>query len=224
MKLYTVESLRRLDEGLRNIDGIGPLHINLEKVWKACQQQHPFCGRLFTSVLDMQLHVVRLNVEINAIAQRINADLHESRDADCLTDDGELAARLDLFGNTTAFVLRYRAIWDKLMGVVVLLLDPKKYKRFVKAKSRKKAFVKLLKARGANWPNYAQSVSETIEIFDSRFRTAEAHGSGRMRKLVFSRVSDDANPLDDLFWACNSLNIQLLALQQIFDHLAEPAN
>ena len=220
MNFDTLKSVKRFDEGLREIDGIGPLHVSLENAWITCKR-HPFGNHLFPAVLDMQLHVARLNVEIASIAKRINADIHGNKETDCLSDDGELAERLDLFGAATSFVLRYRAVWDKLMGVIVLLLEPDKYQKFVKSNSRKKNFVKILKERGGQWPIYAQKVGEIIEIFDSQFRTAEAHGSGKLRKLAFCRVSADSNPFEDLFWACNSLNDQLLALQQIFKQFAE---
>jgi len=220
VKFDTLESVRQLDEGLRKIDGIGPLHINLGQVWKVCTMRlHG--EQLFPLVFDMQLHVVSLNIEMKSIAKRINSDIRESNVTDCLTNNVELEKRLDLFGDTTAFVLRYRAIWDKLMGAVILLVDPEEYQKFVKSRSRKKNFVKLLNERGGKWSLYAQGVSEVIETFDSLFRTAEAYGSGKLRKLVFDQISIDNNPLLDLFWANNSLNDQLLAFQKIFEHLAE---
>jgi hypothetical protein len=223
MNIDTFESAKRFDEGLRKIDGTGPLHISLGNAWLMCTR-HPSGNHLWPAVLDMHLHVARLNVESVSIAKRINNDIHGEKEKDFLADNGELAERLDLFGATTSFVLRYRAIWDKLMGVVILLLEPDKYQKFVKSSSRKKKFVKILNERGGQWPVYALHVSETIKIFDERFRTAEAHGSGRLRKLTFCRASADSNPLVDLFWACNSLNDQLIALKQVFDKFAELPN
>jgi hypothetical protein len=126
-----------------------------------------------------------------------------------------------LFGDSTAFVLRYRAIWDKLMGVVLLLLEPENYQKYCKSKSRKKYFCDLLKKKGGQWPIYAQGVSDTIETFDSRFRTAEAHGSGKLKKLIFNHFSADSNPLEDLFWATTSLNDQMIAFKKIFKIFAE---
>ncbi|MDY0040191.1 MAG: hypothetical protein RBS57_07740 [Desulforhabdus sp.] len=220
MNIDSIESAKKLDECLRKIPEIGPLHISLEEVWKV-SENHPSGNRIFPSVLDIHLNVARLNIEIASIARRINADMKEPTDLNCLTDPIDLKNRLDLFGDSTAFVLRYRALWDKIMGVVVLLLDPKKYQNFCGAKSRKKCFCKFLENKGGSWPSYAKGVSETIQTFDDRFRTAEAHGSGRIRKMAFNRISSKSNPLEDLLWATNSLNDQMLIFERIFKYLAE---
>lgn len=219
MDFDTIESVRQFDKELRSVKGVGHLHINLEKAWKACQN-HPSRNRLFSSVIDMQLYVACLNLEIVAIAQHVNADIRKKCDLDISSNVGKLEERLYLFEDTTNFVLRYRALWDKLMGVVVLLLDPKKYDQFVSSRSRSKSFVKLLSSR-THLASYAQEVSGTIKHFDERFRTVEAHGSGRMKKLVFGPMSADANPLEDLFWATNSLNDQLITFQKIFEYMAQ---
>ncbi len=159
---------------------------------------------------------------LSPIAKQINSDLKASPlPSDDFNNPVFLAQRLDLFGVASSFVLRYRALWDKLMGVIVLIICPDMNEDYVSSNSKKKQFTKILKQKGGKWPLYALGVSEAISEFDNRFRTAEAHGAGKIRKLFFQRATEDTAPLIDLLWATNTLNTQMLAIKRIFDEFAE---
>lgn len=86
----------------------------------------------------------------------------------------------------SSFVFRYRALWDKLMGLLVMLAEPAKYERYVSAQSRKRDFKKIC-AASENIPNdLADQIFNVLTKFDNDFRTPEAHGTGRLRKFTFA--------------------------------------
>ena len=96
--------------------------------------------------------------------------------------------RVHFVTEAIGFVLRYRALWDKIMGLLVVLLVPDRYEAFVKADSLKREFLKVV------GPTLALDVVENsiamVQEFDDDFRTAEAHGSGRLRKLIYTDTID----------------------------------
>jgi hypothetical protein len=217
MLLPTAALAKEFDSLLRASMESPGLHISLEEAWLFCAR-HPEGGRLFAQVLDIQLQVAALQAEMAVVGKTVNSDLQHSKTnpRQPLASAADFAPGMRLFEAMTSFILRYRAIWDKLMGAIVLLLDHTQYQAYCKAKSRKRFFVGFLSKHSDRWRQYAANVSETIEAFDTKFRTAEAHGSGVARRLAFEPVHDDTHPIADLFWASNALNAQLVALAEVF--------
>ncbi len=94
--------------------------------------------------------------------------------------------KMTLQRNVNAFVLRYRAQWDKVLGFLILLYFPKQYNKFVSAKSRKKEFTKLVASSPVLQKEIVPLLEKQVADFDDRFRTPEAHGAGVLRKWLFS--------------------------------------
>jgi hypothetical protein len=116
----------------------------------------------------------------------------------------------------SSFVLRYRALWDKVLGLLVLLTAPRDYDRFASAKSRKKSFKRIVET---SVPALQPIVGLLVELqrFDDHFRTAEAHGSGTLRKWTFSMHPLHQTPLVDLVGFWNLLNTLIGHLGTAFD-------
>ena len=172
---------------------------------------------MFARVVDLQLQVAALAVDLGEIGKSANSDLRNpSRvSRDYLNDEEAFSERLALFRAMSGFVLRYRAIWDKIMGTHVLILDPEGYDRFKSTRSRRRAFVRFMAKRGSSLSTVADDLAEVISEFDRKFRTEEAHGTGASSRLAFEPFRD-GHPVEDLFWAWNELNRHLLALAEIF--------
>lgn len=80
--------------------------------------------------------------------------------------------------------VRYRSIYDKLMGIVVMLLNPSKYEDYNKAKSRKKLFPSLVK--GLLDDDSITTLIEQVTYLDENYRTPEVHQTGSMRTWVLT--------------------------------------
>ncbi len=105
--------------------------------------------------------------------------------------------RLDLHYDLSSFTIRYRAVWDKFMGVYLLLYAPNKYKDFWKANSKRKYFLNFLRA-DLEKHELATYMEKVFNKFEKEFRTGEIHGSGKLRlwsflppKEIVSKGSDD---------------------------------
>jgi hypothetical protein len=110
--------------------------------------------------------------------------------------------RMDIHDHSNAFVLRFRSIWDKVMGILVLRYEPDRYESFYTAKSKKAAFRKIFKSHQVIPEEFVQRAEEIIESFDNRLRTPEAHGTGILRKSSFTWLNlHDSPPLQLLgYW------------------------
>jgi hypothetical protein len=194
-------------------------HISLLDIYDALQG-NPNGGRVFTAFLDLQISLVLLDRDLSFIATVLNREMEEERSpGDSVLSNAEFfCEKMDLHKANTAFILRYRATWDKVMGVTILLYAPDEYDRFYKARSRKRSFRKIAEKTGQIPLDLCDEIEQVISDFDSKYRTAEAHGMGAMRKWSFVVQHEQDSPQSDMLWAWNSLN------RVIFLHLAPLVN
>lgn len=151
--------------------------------------EHPEGGRLSASLFDILLSRTFLYEELNAITDVLNRDISERRSSDqsILADPDFFAERVDLHRACTNFVLRYRALWDKVMGVLVLLLCFEEYDKFSGERSRLRAFGKIMRTTKVLSEEECKKIEKCVTDFNNRFRTAEAHDSGVLRKWSLAR-------------------------------------
>jgi hypothetical protein len=131
---------------------------------------------------------------------------------------------MDIHQASSSYILRYRSLWDKIMGFLVLFFVPEDYDDFVSARSRKKAFRKIVENDQfiaekmntiLNQP-YIKVLDE-IERFDGIYRTPEAHGTGALRKWSLSMQSMIDNPSGDLIGYWNIINQIIANIGNLFD-------
>ena len=165
-------------------------------------------NRLFVAVYDLEITFLFMEIDICSVAGVHNLQFAPGRpyeDSVPLFDDTAFAGKMDELEHLTAFVLRCRAFWDKVMGVLFLLCDPAKYEAFAKNSSRKHFFAK----HAADWPDppshlirfleepdfrgldpnpqFPQILERVMENLDA-IRTAEAHGTGTLRKSTLGTL------------------------------------
>jgi hypothetical protein len=141
-----------------------------------------------------------------------------------LDSDLEFFARIDFHRVCSSFILRYRALWDKIMGFLVLTFIPQKYKDYENAKSRKRTFKKIVNTliesdteKHRVFNIFAEEIIPILEGFDNVYRTPEAHGTGVLRKWSFSNLSFQDDPSFDLildYW--NFLVLKIVDIGKIF--------
>jgi hypothetical protein len=106
---------------------------------------------------------------------------------------------MDTFRYQFSFIVRYRALWQKFLGIAILRAFPDKYETFMKQTSKKKAFIKIVRdTLGDNEASsrLLQEIMDHLKDFDEDFRTTEIHGTGRIRKWIFT--SQTLEPISKL--------------------------
>jgi hypothetical protein len=190
--INSIEEARKFDELLVEYSKKHaiehPSYLSLENCWERIQKLDN-AGQIFTSVFDIKLSLVLLNYDIVEISDS-EFKTREGADGKVTIFNqpiNSFFARVNLHRSANAYILRYRAVFDKLMGLMVLIYSPKNYKKFLCAASRKKEF----KIIASNYPKIfpIESISnlfKSISMFDDFYRTPEAHYSGKLRKYTFS--------------------------------------
>ena len=155
---------------------------------------------LFTAIYDLEITFLFMEVDICSVAGTHNLQFAPRRPYENsvpLLDDAAFAGKMDTLEHLTAFALRCRAFWDKVMGVLFLLCDPAMYDTFTRRKSRKGFFAKC----AADWPDppphplgfledpnflgldpnpqFPHILERVMDDLDA-IRTAEAHGTGTL--------------------------------------------
>lgn len=202
-----------------NHGGYAIQHISLLRTYDALQNT-PDGGRIFSAILDISINLgliwcdtAEMGRCINQVIQVDFADLSES---EATQKSFELRMKLHHYSN--AYIFRYRSLWDKIMGLFVLVLAPTEYEKFCSANSKKRFFAKI--ARNGAMLSYeiVEQIQSAIQKFDDMFRTAEAHGTGFLRKSSF--VWTELETMDQLklidYW--NLLNQIAHIIGELFDH------
>ena len=119
--------------------------------------------------------------------------------------------KMEIQKYSTSYVLRYRALWDKIMGFLVLLFSSSDYDSFIQAKSRKTKF-KTIAQKITQIPNdLVQQIDVFITLFDDSYRTAEAHGTGVLRKYNFLMNDFLDDPINEFIGYWNFVNEIMLS-------------
>jgi hypothetical protein len=215
-KVNSAQEARQFDEFLveyqESKKASAITHISLEQVFTVIKG-HPEEGRLVAYFIELQLQLALLNCDICEIADLVNQKKHFHT----LLEKDSFSHRVSLLRANSDFIFRYRAIWDKIMGIFILLHVPNQYENFIDAKSRKKKFKEFAKATDLIHQSFVDHVINTTELFDERYRTNEVHGSGSARKWSSGHLRDsDGSEQLDMFGAWNALNTVLVKLGDSF--------
>jgi hypothetical protein len=219
----TIRFERLLDEYRQRRGLHAYRHLPLAQAHKVLVE-HPEGGKLFVSLFDIQLSRTFLNEDLNTISDVLNRDIRERRSSELsiLADADFFAERVDFHRACTNFVLRYRALWDKAMGALILLLCSKEYEQFCDAPSRLKTFGNIMRRTNALSEGECQKIKKCVMDFNNRFRTDEAHGSGVLRKWSLVVQDGEDNPIEDFLWASNELDECLALISFILNRLRPP--
>ena len=163
-------------------------------------------NRVFAALLDVQINFLMLWIDSSSVgaAWAAFSPAGNLAGGSILDSPPKFFGKMDIHRYNSSFVLRYRALWDKLMGLLILIQAPAEYDGFYAAKSRKKMFRRIAIRF---WDHVSiDSLTEFLDKFDDSFRTAEAHGTGVLRKSSFTMETLDKNPQLDLLGYWNVIN------------------
>jgi hypothetical protein len=204
-------------------------HLPLIKAYDYAQTRGDG-GKLFVSLLDIQINFSMLWLDYQNIETSWNqfSVEEELKGESILDSDLKFFARIDFHRACSSFVLRYRALWDKVMGFLILTYFPEEYKSYENTKkSRKTKFVKIVDKLEVGTEKHqafkalATEIIHNLEEFDSIYRTPEAHGTGSLRKWSLSMLSFQDNPLVELIDYWNFVNLMISKIGEIFVYGSE---
>ena len=202
--------------------------------------QREGANRLFTAVYDLEITFLFMEMDICSVAGTHNLQFAPGRPHENsvpLLDDAAFSGKMDALEHLTAFALRCRAFWDKALGVLFLLCEPAKYEAFAKASSRKRFFAK----HAADWsdppphllrfledpnfrgldpnPRFPHILERVMADLDA-IRTAEAHGTGTLRKSALGTGPLDKSQHASLIAHYNIALGAMKALRRTLEELA----
>lgn len=184
-----------------------PFHwIDLPRWFDKCMAMDENGGRLFSAILDLKITFALVFIDFRRTFHWFEA-VNSKESPSILTDANVFKEKITLLHDNIDMAIRFRTFYDKFMGVLVLLLCPEKYKSYLKADSHKKFFLKNMS--GYIESELLNSIFATISCLDERYRTAEVHQTGRMRKWVLGGRDcfvDNAVELEGFFNSILSLS------------------
>lgn len=182
-------------------------HISLTDAYNQLQQREDG-GRIFSALLDIQINFLLLFLDSCAVsATWLNYFITGKLEGGSVLDsDEKFFGKMDIHRSNSSFVLRYRAIWDKLMGLMILIYAPSEYDSFSNAKSKKRTFMKIAKKHQFAEAQFITNLNNLLTRFDDTFRTPEAHGTGGLRMYSFTMEPMEKNPQIELMEFWNAVN------------------
>ena len=229
MQLDTREDVERFEnrllEYLTQRVGSGFGHLSLVDAFDVFQSREDR-KRLFAAAFDMRLNYCLLALETHAIGVTWNQLFSKGKNegGSVLDTATKFSGKMDIFRASSSFVLRYRALWDKFMGFLVLLYVPEQYDAYCSAKSKQRTFKKICDRSGRFPEHVATEITKIIGEFDDLFRTAEAHGTGALRKFSFTMDPMHENPQIEIIGYWNIANHFMSVLGDIIGDRASQLN
>ncbi len=203
-------------------------HIVLVKAYDKLRERNDG-GRVFTALLDLQINFTLLACDhwktlaiMNTYFPTIFKILEDgsikyrSEGSSLFDSEENFFGKMEIQRYSTTFVLKYRALFDKIMGLILLMFAPAEYETFCKARRKKNCFIKIASKLPEVPERLVNQIENLITKFDSTFRTSEAHGTGSLRKWVFLMDSPYTNPQGELMDYWNFLNIMIINIGKQF--------
>ena len=162
-----------------------PFHsLNLIQAFDYCMSLSNNGGKLFAAILDLKITIAFLFIDGIKYAPDFNA-LNRKDGADIMEDEALFYKKIKMLHHNIDLAIRYRAFYDKFMGITIMLLNPSKYEEYNNAKkSRKKLFPSLVK--GFIDDESIATLTEQVTYLDDNYRTPEVHKTGSMRTWVLT--------------------------------------
>jgi hypothetical protein len=191
-------------------------HFSLARVHEALLKESSG-SRVFAAMVDLRISLALLEQHTIALGRLLNRSIPDEENKALNESEASFLARMEIHDHANAFVLRFRSIWDKVMGVLVLRFEPSRYESFINAKSKRAAFRKILPAHPVIPADFVSAAEAIIRAFDDRLRTPESHGTGTLRKTSFTWSEIEASPPIALLGYWNFLNDVMHTLGKLFD-------
>lgn len=172
-----------LNKHVESETGIAFRSLHLVLAFDYCMSLTENGAKLFAALLDLKITIAFLFIDGIKYAPDYNA-LNRKDGSNILEDEVLFNKKMKMLHHNIDLAVRYRAFYDKLMGVTVMLLNPSKYKDYNNANSRKKVFSNLIK--GFIDDDSISILIAQVTYLDDNYRTPEVHQTGSMRTWVLT--------------------------------------
>jgi len=215
------------------------IHLNLADVYSKFiesgkYEENNFGRILFSWVFDIKLSYFFLeldNLEVAALHNKVNQYIeHLEHPATSLDIPAFFPAHMSFQKILTSYTLRYRAIWDKIM-ILLVMYYTKETKKPLKGDSKIKSFEKVASGISEIPEDFIAGVSVLVRAFNELYRTSEAHGSGVFRNWTFVTLPRaQKSPTDLLMLFHGGLNYTIMRISRAILHdedlptIAHPSN
>ena len=175
-------------------------------------------GRLNAAFLDVLLMYAHMRVDALTFCGIWNDKFSKGalEGGNVLACAERFIHKAEIHRSAVAFVFRYRALWDKIMGLLVLRFVPGEYNAYTRGKSRLNKFKAIAQPVEAFSTDFIETSHALARAFDDSYRTHEAHGTGVLRKFVYNmQTTEEDNPLIAFaaFW--NELQLVLIKVDAL---------
>ncbi len=172
-------------------------HISLVRVYDLFyKRDHGI--EIFYAFLDLKINLIFEQIDLCELSKYINDyPIKKYHKKSLLKSRRKFYSRMQVFHYVNIIILRYRAIWDKLFGVFVLVFWPQHYNSFRRAKSKRRYFLNLAKKDDFPQESYLFLKEELLD-FENIFRTPEIHGSGNIYRWLFAELDKKIKDINNL--------------------------
>lgn len=160
--------------------------LNLALAFDYCMELEENGAKLFAALLDLKITIAFLFIDGIKYAPDFNA-LNRKDGANVLKDEALFNKKIKMLHHNIDLAIRYRAFYDKFMGIVIMLLNPSQYDKFLiksKKESSKAKFKKMTK--GLLDDESIDTLIKQVTYLDENYRTPEVHQTGSMRTWVLT--------------------------------------
>lgn len=160
--------------------------LNLALAFDYCMELEENGAKLFAALLDLKITIAFLFIDGIKYAPDFNA-LNRKDGANVLKDEALFNKKIKMLHHNIDLAIRYRAFYDKFMGIVIMLLNPSQYGKFLtksKKESSKAKFKKMTK--GLLDDESIDTLIKQVTYLDENYRTPEVHQTGSMRTWVLT--------------------------------------
>lgn len=167
-------------------------------------QDRPDGGKIFSMLLDIHVNFLFLFLDIHSVDTTWNQLQAKGKldNGSIFNSKTKFYGKMEIHRFHTAYVLRYRDLWEKLMGLMVALYVPDEYESFANAKSKRMRFQKLAEKHRFADPQFLKKLGELLTSFDLAFPNADAIGMDSRHDFSIVMENLDSNPQVQLskFW------------------------
>lgn len=145
--------------------------LNVNNMLKIIEIPKEFRNKLIGILIDIKSIWFALEYDLNQLAKNT---------------DNDPVSRFKRYIYINNAIVRIRAIWQRLIGLAILVEDPKKINKILDARRVRRAFINNFKDSKNTVTKIVWDYIHSLDSFEQKFRTPELHKIGRTLRWASS--------------------------------------